>query len=213
MQQCSIENEIARLEQFLKTVKGETFDICAKIYLVIESSREPAQVLRWLFEKGYYVESDESIEVEAYITLVKYKEMRQRLEKDVQKLLDDLIKQNVAEIEFYQSLWNSMNDVERFCDKAEQIYALYSIYIDPRVPYFQLCELVTMENETVLEITTSIENDIKKLIYLLFYEFEQKTEEAAALLDVLDSKSNKEEKIVLMAHLLQKIRKIASSED
>jgi len=195
------------LRGFLSTVKGESFDICAASFKIIMNSENPESTFRYFLEMGVAIESNESVEVEAYFTASSLQRLTHSCEDLVDGVLNKLTSANYTEDDFYSRLWSAILNDDIFSTEEEKIYALYSIYSDRRIPYYQLESGIKMLNENFAAITESIFEDIKKAIYILNTRFEQRTEEASLLMNLLNSHASIEEQTVLLANILSIAKK------
>lgn len=198
--------------KFLSNTKGEIFDICAAVYQMILLSKEQERMFRCFLEEGPDIESIHSIEVKAYFTASKIQMLKRSCEHMVEGILNKLLLDNLCEEDFYNKLWDSVQYNPIFSTEEEKIYALYSIYSDPCIPYFQLEKGIKMTNEDFDEFTQSINGDIKKAVYILNAKLDQKTEVASLLMNLLNSYDSIEKQAVLLAHILFAKKNIDISE-
>lgn len=193
---------IIEMSKFLSTVKGESFDICAAIFKMILSSENPETMLSYFLFNGKNIKSSEAEDVAAYFTALQIQHLKRNCEGMVDGILNKLVCTNLTENEFYTKLWLCIQNDSMFAAEAEKIYALYSIYSDPRLPYFQLDSGLKMSNEQFASTTNDIFDDIKKAIFILNAKLEQRTEVASLLMQILKSYDSIEKQSVMLAQIL-----------
>lgn len=198
--------------ELLSNAKGEIFDICAEIYHRILLSKEQEQMFRAFLEKGPDIESNNSKDVDAYFTASKIQTLKRSCEDLVEGILNKLMLLNLSEEDFYNKLWSSVQNDSIFSTEEEKIYALYSIYCDRCIPYFQLENGIKMSNEDFAAIREELNEDIKKAVYILNSKLDQKTEVASLIIKLLNSYDSIEKQSVLLANILYAKKEIEISE-
>lgn len=123
----------------------------------------------------------------------------------VDAYLEELQEEDFTEGEFYERLWNYIAESPVFQDKKARIIALFNCAIDRRIPYFQInrTKILSMDDEEYYAIQEAIGNKLfAKLEYVLNANFEQKTERASLIVQMLDSCTNYKERCVLMTRII-----------
>ncbi len=198
-----VESNRNAILKLLNTSKGEAFDICAAAFHIICSSESQETTFRYFLEEGINAKSDESVEVDAYFTSSSIQKLKDNCEDLVDGILNKLVRANLGESEFYRKLWLLIQNNDIFSTIDEKIYALYSVYSDCRIPYFKLDVGMEMSDEEFANISKSIQDDIKKAIYIFNLGLEQKTEVAYHLMNLLNSYKSIREQSVLLIHILK----------
>ena len=98
--------------------------------------------------------------------------------------------------------WDFIENGTILSEKKEKAFALYYIWIDVRIPYFELPPGLKMENEVYQDMLDKLKPMIRKARFILFTPTDQKTERASRILKVLDELEDESEKAVLMAQVL-----------
>lgn len=184
--------------------KDSIFDFCANYYNLfincdcdLETKLNNFKdLLKW--RKN----SDESLEVTQTYSENEYRETTQKILEFIQNIIKNLISENLDEDVFYNELFNKVFDNILFPNNLEKICAITILVIDQRIPYFKLGKAMQMNNESFAEICSSIRNDIDKAFFILSYGYEQKTEVASQLYELINSQQNDEQKIVLLSNIL-----------
>ena len=204
------------IETFLSKVRNKTktdrINICAWLFpkLCVESAIAP-KVLQYFFESSEIIESSNNIIVDRRISESDAKELKRRYGDLVNALLEEMLSQNLSVTAFYQKLWHVITSSPSFNgnDNAK-IFAVYYIWVDDRIPYFQLESGLQMSNQEFLEISKSLHSKIQKARFILRTNyFSQRSARASVLLDLIESTKDKKEKTILMAHILSFAEPIA----
>lgn len=187
----------------LKTLEGERIDVCYRVYELITSIEGKApELLRFFYENSEMLDSSEAVRAESVIS----DEERRTLEEDYGKLinstLEAIIRKKLTVDEFYRTLWKTIDENPIFEDEKTKAFAVYFIWIDARVPYYQLEPGMKMSNDDFFEIIRKKLDDIKKIRFILTAPMEQRTERASILLKLLNDCNDEKEKTVLMAQIL-----------
>lgn len=142
-------------------------------------------------------------EIEPRYTAAEIQKLKYRCTSCVNGILDSALRRNVSEDEFYDLLWNSIADHKLLLPEEDDvIFAIYLIWQDGRIPYFQLDEGIRMTNESFFEATRKNVSILKKAAFILRSSLEQRTEVSALLLKLLSECETEEDKAVVLAQIL-----------
>ena len=122
--------------------------------------------------------------------------------KMIDGALEALLRENLFCHEFYVKLWEFIEQNTLLIEKKQKAFALYYIWIDARIPYFELEQGIKMDNEVYREKIERIDPLIKKARFILYAPMSQKTERASLILKLLDELHDEEGKAVLMAQVI-----------
>lgn len=198
-------NELLEIElqRFLESVKGEKIDIAASVYQTIKKAERPEELLRFFLENVDEIDSSEENEVEQRFTASEVQKLRSDCGQMIDGTLSKLINSSLEEETFYHELWEKVIDKNNMLStEDEKIYALCQIWRDGRIPYFKLEPGLKMSNERFREIGTEKRKLLKKAIFVMNKDFEQKTERSSNIVRILDLCENEEEKAVVLAQIL-----------
>lgn len=188
---------------FLRTVKGERFDIAAHVYDIISQDSNSGEMLRYFLENADDIESSEETEVEQYFAPNMIQKLHQQCGQMIEGTLTKLVGEDLSEEKFYDKLWEFIFENNLVLTREEEKrYALYQIWMDGRTPYFHLEPGYRMDNEDFKKICLNNRILMKKMRFILQVEFEQKTERSSLILKELKSCKTKEEQIVILAQVL-----------
>ena len=190
---------------------GRTIDICYELVSEIWELAPNEQAK----QVGHFCETlgaERRISnVKVYITDVKLDELKRRLARYVDDRLETFLmrayQKSYSKNRFYSQFWGWVLKSEMFEEKEERAFALYDIFIDKRIPYYPLKKGLTMDEKTFDELRVKNANTIRKLRFILLNSFSQKTEEASLLLNEIQSAESDEEKVVLLAWVLDELRR------
>ncbi len=191
------------LRDVLGKVKGEKIDVAAMIYTRIQQDNDPQDAFRYFLENADEIVSTEEEELEQSFTAAELQKLQKKCMPLIEGILESLLSENASKEEFYNRLWTDgickntllQNDNER-------IYALYRIWQDIRIPYFQLEEGMKMSNEAYMECSDRNAYLIKKAFFIVGASFSQRTQQSDLLLRVLSECESDEDKVVVMAQIL-----------
>lgn len=198
-----LEDVQKEIEEILKTATGEKINICYQIYKkIIQCQGYEAELLCYFFENSEQVESDGSYCVENKIENEEKYQYADKYGEYIDGILKTLLMSSYKKEKFYKKLWEQISESTLLDNEKLKVFAIYYIWIDARVPYFELSSGIKMSGDQYREIRKRILREIQKSRFILSVPVDQKTERASRLVELLDSMMNQEEKAVLMAQIL-----------
>jgi hypothetical protein len=133
-----LKNEI---ETVLSVGKGTKINLCYTIYNVIKKVSNPAdapELLQHVAEIFDDVESNEELEIEAYVNETEQGILKDKYGSLVDKMFEVLLSDNPTDEDFYRELWSIIDANPMLRDDKARSFALYNILIDRRIPYYCL---------------------------------------------------------------------------
>ncbi len=128
--------------------------------------------------------------------------------------IDYLSQMDLAEPDFYEKAWDFVDKSDYFSDKTERKLAFRSVCMHPLVPYYQVPEGLHMDEEEYREILKRLLPICCRIRFVFSKMYEQRTERASVLADILKMVSDEREKVVLLAVMLNEQEKnVRSSEE
>lgn len=112
-------------------------------------------------------------------------------------LVAKLMVRNGGASEFNGALWRALSDETLFADSLERESAFLFVLFDERLPYFQV-DAVRMEGDEFRERAMALEDAIGKLRRLSQRPFAQKTEQGAAVLNLVLEHEDPRDRALLM---------------
>lgn len=194
------------LSELLDKAKGEKIDICAKIYNLVCEVENKAGFIKFFLEYDSK-DSSEEYEVEMRFTASEKQKLVASCKGLVSGILDKLFLQNYTEDEFYEYLWASIDNKASFSTNEEKICALYLLWVNIRIPYYRLNDGLKMSNEDYAKYVKDLTPKIKKAFYIANSKFEQRTEGASLLIELIDELPGIEEKSIVLSQILNMIER------
>ena len=187
--------------------KSSGYKITKEVFALLRAASSYApQLLRRFFEQSEAIPvlnrspQDDIFTKDEEIDFFKFFGKR-GLFKDV----DDLFQKNYDEDVFYVRLWNIINQSSKLKTVKQREFFLYCIWQNPRIPYFCLPTTVKMTDKEFAELWKKHLTSITKARFIVFTEFEQRTEEASELLSIMTQFRTKKEKAFFLAIVISLI--------
>lgn len=171
--------------------------------MIVQCSGHEAEAFAFLCEYSEDIESSKEHRIEKVFSEEDKYQFTSQYGKMLDGFLEALLRENLPCIDFYKKLWEFISKDSLLVEKKQKAFALYYIWIDVRIPYYQLQEGIKMSNEDYQAYNRDLGETIKKARFILFAPTDQKTERASRLVDLLDTLDDKREKAVLMSHILR----------
>ncbi len=154
-------------------------------------------------ENADEIVSTEAEEIEKIFTKSDIQHLKKKCGSLIEGVLENLLLENAPEQEFYNRLWlDGIYNNPLLQNDKEKEYALYRIWQDRRIPYFQLDEGMTMSNEKFTEYCNKNKHLIKKAFFIINSTFSQRSQQGDLLLRVMSECETIEDKVVVMAQIL-----------
>lgn len=170
---------------------------------MIQSAENPELAFEFFYENSEYIESSDQNEIVPYFTAQQLSKYKNKYDKLIDGILNNLIIQHYEKSDFYKELWKQImkNDLQ-FPSDDDKIYALGCIWSDFRIPYFCVEDGLRMSNEDFSNIIEEKKEILQEIIFILNCDAEQKTETASLLLNVIEKCNDPKEKAVMMAVII-----------
>lgn len=203
MGEFSSKNCKSIIMNILKTSSGERIDIAYAIYnqiMLADSDRIECFI--------YFLENSENVESsdEKHIERVFSEEEKYQYANDYGKIIDGtleaLLKKNYVKEKFYSELWKFIEENPLLDTEKIKAFTLFYIWIDARIPYYELDEGIKMSNDEYANIRQNMIEDIKKARFIIYSPSKQKTETASRLVKMLDDIKDDKGKAVFMAQIM-----------
>lgn len=189
--------------KLFETAGGDLLDVAYYIYQEIVSvpGREP-ELVRFVFEELERRDSDGKEPVEGVFSKEEKDAYIDTYGKVVDGILEALLKKGVDKESFYSDLWKGIQDNPILEGEKEKAFAFYFIWIDMRVPYFELEPGIEMDNDEYAGILEEMSQEIKRARFILYAPMKQKTEQASRLIRMLDALGDERKKAVFFTQIL-----------
>lgn len=197
----SMKNEemelVQELEKFLQTCSGHLLDICYSLYKILDSHKDYAALgLRFFLTRYEDIDTDKSRPVNPVFKVAQLESLEKTYGDVINKFIDDKAKIRMPIDKFYVLLWDEIQNGGKFTSEEERAYAIYLALRNPRIPYFDLEDGLQMSDEVYANIYRENIESVQKIRYILATRFNQKTQRASLLLNVLDTISNESKAVV-----------------
>ncbi len=197
------------LKRIVEENKGKLWDLSEKIidYIYGKDEDMRQQIFADLLENVDIREFDLP-EIDEHLTLSdeQYNEF-QDVSKTAERILQNLINANITESEFYEKLWTKFNDKDLFTSSDDRIALLLSLWLDVRIPYFQVHEGCSMEDDEYRKCIDEISMELKKASFIVYKNMKQKTQRVSLLMELADSIPDKNKRIVFWSYVISLISK------
>lgn len=178
-------------------------NLCAVAYKMMKAcdSEERAQVFEEFIKSVRRDESDGSMKLPVVITKREEANLMSRYGSYVDQKLEQLLKENLEEGEFYVKLTDFIFNDEMLQDGKAGSIAIFDCVIDKRLPYHKLdtTSAITMDNDQFAEVMKSIGDEALEAIdSAMSHDFDQKTERAGVVLSLIESRERREERAAML---------------
>ena len=119
-----------------------------------------------------------------------------RISEMERQLVKELIFKDVSEDEFYDEIWKRVSDTLLVSDIYQKSFFLYQMWLDPRIPYFQLGLGVDMDGETYKNYVHQLQLPFKKATFVMNAGYPKRTQKVSVLLKIADDITDPNERIV-----------------
>lgn len=194
-----------QITNLLQTMSGEKFNICGEAYEILKAADEnqSGEMLQFFFESSEEIKSSEEKEARQFLTEGEVLDYTKLYGKIADGLLENLLAKRPDKETFYRLLWKKLTLDGLFENDKIRIFALYYIWIDMRIPYFELQETISFDEENYRQIIDKIKGQIQEARFILSNDFEQWTQVSYLLLKLMEGLDNEREKTVFLSCVMQ----------
>lgn len=183
--------------------ENSIYRMCEQIYALLEKQCAP-EVLEFFFK-----------EIDSYMCSDRYQadgedanaanELIDRYGKVWGEIMDTLMNERLNSEKFYARLWDSICNTPLFDSRESRICILYLSCGNMCIPYYRFCNKIQIDQEQYQECIETLHDDIAAARSLVFQPCKKYTERAAALLELLEKKEEREKKVVFFAQMIKLI--------
>jgi hypothetical protein len=178
-------------------------NLCAVAYKMMKvcDSEERAQIFEEFVKSVRRDKTDESMKLPVVITKREEANLMSRYGSYVDQKLEQFLKDNLEESDFYAKLADFIFDDEMLQDGKAGSIAIFDCIIDKRLPYHKVdtTSAITMDNDQFAKVLKSIGDDALETIdSAMSHDFDQKTERAGVVLNLIESRERKEERVAML---------------
>lgn len=196
----------AALLECIRSHTDTAWDVCAAAWEFIQSqSLEDQKPYFTIFLSQIYIEDLNITDTDKFLP----DDVKGKITEDIYSLANrvvaNLVRQRLSEESFYDSLWEKISDGTLLPDKQAQISFLTRLWLDPRIPYYQVGEGCTMDDDEFSRIRDQVWPVIKKAFFILAIPFSQKTQRMSLIMELADGLENDREKAVFWAGIMTRL--------
>lgn len=202
------ENMIDRLV----SMAAADYNLCAAAFEVIANAPagERGSLLRRFLLGFRETPISSSLELPAIVTIQDVAHFAAHHSRAADDAMVALMEQELPEEAFYSALWDYIASTDELPeDQTTRICALHNFAIDRRLPYYRLNmgDAMTMDDETFQNVMDRIGTEkLAKMSHILHHGFDQCTQEASLLLDMLLEFPDRETQAVFLVQMLGELR-------
>lgn len=194
----------ADITYVLDNNNGREIDIAYSIYRILVNSNEKApQLLRYFFESATSYSYEEKENAKQLISDKSVEAWSDKYTKDIILWLNKTVDSDPSVSSFYESLWNFIISTKQFKTEKIKAFALYCVWMDPRIPYFNLKKGKTLDDNQFIKSLDNTFKDRLKAKQIIFSVFDKRTDEASVLLKLIEGLDNEADKAVLLAYIIR----------
>lgn len=130
-----------------------------------------------------------------------------RLDEMECQIVKELIFQNVSEDIFYKEVWKRLSDTLLVSDEYQRAYFLYRLWMDLRIPYYQLGLGTIIDSETYAQCVKRVEIPYKKMLFAMNAGYPKKTQKVSVIMEIADEIQGRDERIVFWSLTLGRLEK------
>lgn len=190
----------------MKCIKPHTdsaWNICAAVWEFILSQNEKEQRAYFsVFLSQIYIETLHIGDTNEFLSDDANEKITEDIYSLVNRVVANLVRQRLPEELFYENLWEKINDETLLPDRRAQISFLMRLWLDPRIPYYQVGEGCTMEDDEFACIRDAVWPVMKKAFFILAIPFSQKTQRMSLLMELADGLEDYKAKAVFWAGIM-----------
>lgn len=185
---------------------GREIDIAYRIYMVLKSSGEFApKLMKFFFEKAAKTKFVYQKGGKRNISDKVADKLSNKYSKQVGIWLDGITITKPSVNDFYKYIWDYIQNNEMFEDAKTRAFIFYRIWMDPRIPYYEITDGIKIDDKEFSKIFTKISKAREKAKQIAFSRYSQRAEEASVLLNLISEIEDEKEKVVLLAYIIRVI--------
>lgn len=120
--------------------------------------------------------------------------------------LKEALDEKHSESVFYHNVWQNVIQNCKWTSETEKIFAGYFLLIDKRIPYYRISIGGDMDDAHFENVVKACKNQIAQIKFILSMDFEQRSQEAYSILQLLEQEEVQENKLILLVCLIKELR-------
>lgn len=151
------------------------------------------------------ISGDKTVELPEVISYEEMEYFRKHYGLYIYQKITELLNEHLEEHEFYEKLAAFIVSDEQFQEHHAGIYAIYHCGVEQRFPYHKIdvSHALSMDQGEFLKRIEKIGDDaLYRIDSALQYDFEQQTEKASVVLNLIDQQEDYEDRVIMMCRIL-----------
>lgn len=198
----------AKIYGAFATVKRTDINFALEILELIlaQDFKRQSSLFQYVCEIWGTIRSSEEIDVPERVSNVAYENLKDLHGDIINTALDSYTRKGLIKNwdrpTFYAKLWPFVINNPMWDSIEEKAFTLYRIAVDFRSPYYNVGVGLRMSNDDYSNIMVGITEEFQEFRFISALEFDQKTERASLIMNLLERLDSKEKKIVLMSKII-----------
>lgn len=198
-----MDNKNLTIQEFIKKCGGNPWDVCTYFYSYYIKDKANGEALdNLIIFLNSEESSDDSIVIEEFHPKEQYESALNEVFKFIGNVVNNLVKANPDEREFYLSLLEKINDDTIFETDIKKSLAIMSLKTSVKIPYYKLDEGLKLGEDDYRKLIDDNLTAVRKSLFIVNSGLEQNTEVASLLLNLIKEQKSDKVKAVILANVL-----------
>ena len=198
-----MDNKNLTIQEFIKKCGGNPWDVCTYFYSYYIKDKDNGEALdNLIIFLNSEESSDDSIVIEEFHPKEQYESALNEVFKFIGNVVNNLVKANPDEREFYLSLLEKINDDTIFETDIKKSLAIMSLKASVKIPYYKLDEGLKLGEDDYRKLIDDNLTAVRKSLFIVNSGLEQNTEVASLLLNLIKEQKSDKVKAVILANVL-----------
>jgi len=124
------------------------------------------------------------------------------------QIVKELIFKDVLEDTFYEEIWKRASDPLLLSDIYQKSFFLLRMWLDSRIPYYQLGLGIDMDNQTYKDYVQQVKLPYQKMVFAMNAGYPKRTQKASILLKIADEIQDQKSRIVFWSLTIGRLENI-----
>lgn len=214
-EKTSMENNEHKIDNIKAKIRGafsssSPIDVNFSLELIelilAQEKKDQSKLVQYVCELWGTVKSSEEVPVPEKISKAEYEKLVSLYGEVVDAALVSYTRKGLSEgwdrEKFYSEFWEFISTNIMWASKEEKAFVLYYIAIDARSPYYNVGVGLKMSPDDYLQLQDEVFEEIREFRFILALKFQQRTEEASLILNLINQLDTEEKKVVLLSRIL-----------
>lgn len=128
-----------------------------------------------------------------------------RIEEMEDQVVKELIFNDASEEMFYKEIWKRVSDTLLVSDSYQKSFFLLRMWLDSRIPYYQLGLGVTIDSEDYKKYVQQVNLPYRKMLFVMSAGYPKRTQKTSILLEIADEIPDRNERIVFWSLTISRL--------